>query len=710
MNNLLKKKSIVILAATILIISTVFSIPIRSSADENPIKKQINLVYDNSGSMYDTFDADGRLVEKAGQDTWCQAKYSMEVFASMLEEGDCLCIYYMSDFSETDASKGPQMVLYGSSGAEANVYEIHNHTSDSGSTPFNSVRKAYSDLTTSQVAEKWLVVLTDGEFNNTTKEDIDSFFAQKSSDINVIYLGMGENAGAITNKPANNIYYEHAATNDQILGKITDICTMLFNSYKLEVDASKGEFSFDVPMKELTIFAQGENVEIKGIKGPTNVDSVNPLEVKYSECDARGRTNLPNKGLQGKIEIFTGDFDIGDYKAEVTGAKTIEIYYKPNVDVAFYLTDANGVEVTDMDYLEEGDYTINFGFVKAGTKEKVVNSELLGNISFEAKASNNGKELGNSIKDGDSISIEEGTLSVEVTANYLEFQTSSASMEFDVFKNKQVNFTLVENPQYTIDKNGLTNADKPIVITADVEGRPITAEEWTVMDIPTVELLANDAGPTIDSLRIEKGDSPGEFKLYPSLAGEKISSKIYVGRQYTMVYRQQFDVEGWSGSLKNGVQISDTRSWLDRHPEAIPLAIGFAFILFIACGYIFKKRLPKKIKSGPSINARPKVPGMKPGKYTGKVDKKTLTVILPFIAEEGTIRYVPKGVTGAVRLEVKAAGDNKMLITNAKSFTAKNATRINGMPVDNYKKKKVSAGISIEFEDINYKYTCSLIG
>ena len=59
-------------------------------AQDGKPTRAINLVYDDSGSMIrqgDTY-----------VDTWCQAKYALEAVAAMLDEGDALNVYYMSDY------------------------------------------------------------------------------------------------------------------------------------------------------------------------------------------------------------------------------------------------------------------------------------------------------------------------------------------------------------------------------------------------------------------------------------------------------------------------------------------------------------------------------------------------------------------------------------------------------------------------------------
>ena len=693
----------------ILFISTCFLVPFKSSAEGDSIKRQINLVYDNSGSMYNQYEG-GRAVGKL--DTWCQAKYSMEVFASMLGENDTLNIYYMSDYRD-NTSKPPQVVLNGSDGAAANIAKIHTHQSNSGETPFNSVRKAYSDLIATQADEKWLVVLTDGVFNDFEKEgvnptqEMDNFFGQKSPDVKVMYLGMGSGAKEVSNNPANNIYYEHAETNNQILEKITDICTRIFNTNKLVVDASSGQFSMDVPMKELTIFAQGENVSIKGIKGETSVTSKSPLEVKYSECDAPNRDNEPTKELMGKIETFTGDFVVGDYTADVSGAKTIEIYYKPNIEVAAYLTDKDGNEVTDMENLEAGEYTINFGFVKAGTDEKVEKSDLLGDVKYEAQVENNGQPLG-TFTDGDTITIEEGNLAIDASASYMDYNSVSTHLDYQVYKNKIVTFEIVKNPQFTIEKNGFANGSDCVEIKATVDGRELTKEEWDNMETPTISLESVKRDFKIDNPRIEKGEEIGQFKVYPVLPDGKPSSGEYTDCNYTFEYGQIVGIESWRGILNDTLKISDVRPWWQKHPDWI-IKGGIAFGVFLLLiGYIFKRRLPKNLKRHPKVNASPKVPGLgAPPKGEGKVEKNAITVILPFIAERATIRYVPKMVSGATPLKVRATGGQTMKITNASSFPKNSSTKIGSQPVSAKKGERVPGGISIHYENKEWKFSCN---
>lgn len=342
-------------------------------------KRVIHLVYDDSGSM---IRANGEQVDR-----WCQAKYAMEVFAAMLGENDTMNIYYMSAF-EGNGSRRPTIRMAGKDGgAGANVAKIHDTVTKAGNTPFASVTAAYQDLTRTDADERWLVVLTDGEFQGV--DSISAYFSNVPPSINVMFLSMGPDApdaSAIVPAGHENIFFAKAASSADILNQITGICTRVFNSNKLTVE--KNKFSFDIPMSQLVVFAQGQNVQVRGIKGPDGEligGAQQAVGVRYSETAAPNYTIDPGtipKNLVGSVVAFDGAYDAGDYTLDISGAETVEIYYKPNVEISAYLTDDSGEEVTDLEKLKAGSYTIHFGFVKAGTQEKVAESKLLGNVDY----------------------------------------------------------------------------------------------------------------------------------------------------------------------------------------------------------------------------------------------------------------------------------------------------------------------------------------
>lgn len=680
------------------------AVPAQANVDtSNAPTRVINLVYDDSGSM---------IVNSAKQkvDTWCQAKYAVEVFAAMLSEKDTLNVYYMSDF-DVDESAGPKLSLSGTSGGSVNVAKVHDLITSAGNTPFNTVRKAYKDLVQAEADEKWLVVLTDGEFQNV--EDIDAFFAQKASDVKVMFLGMGPDADGITAKESQDIYYTKAQTNSEILTRITDICTRVFNSHRLDVNVSSKKISFDIPMGELIVFAQGANVEIKGIKtadGTLIKNASAPVTVQYSEDpSSTGYEDfIVDTSLLGKIATFKDDFVAGEYTLDVSGAETIEVYYKPNVEVAAYLKDMQGNEIPNNTEVEAGDYIIEFGLVKAGTNEKVPESKLLGEVTYEANVTNDGVLHENTYASGDQITLTEGGLQMDATARYLEYHKVSTSIDYSIYKNKELTFTVLENPEYTITSDGFT-PEEPIVIKALLDGRELTEEEWAAMGTPTTELMSK-VKFKLDDFKIEKMSEPGIYHIYPVLPNGKPSTGTYDDIDLGLNLAEQHGSESWTGTQNVSMKMNDTRSWIERNWDLFVKLIAVGILFFLLLGYVpgIKKYLPKQLKKKPLIAAEPKVLGNTAKEHKGKFQKNYVTTFLPYIAEKGTIKVVPSGTTGVPIMQVKGAAGNGMLLINTKAYAGKENITFGEKVIEKETKKPITlrASTQIKVETSECTYTC----
>ena len=556
-----------------------FCFPVQAASNEP--SRQINVVYDDSTSMW-TSGGDNY------HDTWCQAKYAMEVFAAMLGKNDTMSIYYMNDYAYNGLALedcvGPRITLKGSDPTQANVDILHNTITDNAGTPFMSVRKAYEDLTHAQVDEKWLVVLTDGEFD-TGLLVADSFFQEKSSDVKVMFLSMGASAATITGDESKDIYCEKAATSDQILNKITGICTRIFNTHKLDVNMATKKFSFDVPMSELVVFAQGENVEIGKISGGPKsgeyTSSASPVEVMYSTQADKRYSSIPyvyDKSLQGKLLKFEGDFDAGDYTIDVKNAKTVEIYYKPNVEIEAFLVDNEGNIIKNADGLKEGSYTLKFGFVKAGTLNAVPDSELLGDITYTAKVTNNGETHEKQYASGDTITIEEGDLTISASASYLEYNTVSTYLEYRVYKNKEIGFQVSEDTEYTVFADGL-DPEAPLKFKLTLDGKEFTQEQWNSLGDIKVTLVSEEKF-TMGEFKVEKTSDIGIINVTPTLEGQEIVLDDYENVEIKIYINDVKENEVWSGSYTHEVKINEGRSWFERF--GIYVIICLLVLLLIA--------------------------------------------------------------------------------------------------------------------------------
>ena len=722
-----KRFAFVFLIVLSFLVSYLFIPSSAYSSDKEP-SRVINIVYDDSGSM---------ISDNSGNkcDTWCQAKYAMEVFAAMLGDNDKMNVYVMSDFQKADSAP-PIISISGTSSDADNVSRIHQMlTKAANYTTFTTVEKAYADLQGESADEKWLIVLTDGEFNKPQKNarDIENFFAAKDPDIKVMFCGMGPKACVISPNEANNVFFVKAETSADILEKITGICNRIFNTNKLNVDISSKTFDFDVPMSELVIFAQGEGVAFNNLMDSSGnaLDGKSAtVDVSYSEkasTDETGKYADPviDTNLVGTIANYKGLYDIGKYTVDAPNAQTIEVYYKPAVEIMAFLVDEAGNEVDVGSTIEPGDYTLQLAFVKPRTTEKIEKSQLLGDVTFSAYLSGEGTDPDRVYVPGDTISLGKGVYDIQAIAEIPKFYTSvTTELPLGTFKHRAINLVEDSNsPEYIIDKelfkkdglDGFTNAEIPTVVHIGLDGEQITKEEWDMLPEPT--LIQNEEFGTCDDrigFTIEKSDMVGEIVIHPYLVDGKTDMKDdYRNVDVLISYELQGDGEAWIGELSHTVRITDNRFLRPSTVRRIVLAFCGIVLLFLILLYMpfVKKYLPKKLKSQPVITCKPNKPGKKPYERKGKFTKNRLSTIIPLIPETGTIKFTPSGVAGAPAIRVKAVeSGRRMEVTNTSAFSNNKNVSFNGNKVDPASKKNITltASANIEFKDATTTYSCTL--
>ena len=344
----------------------------------------IAVVFDNSGSMY-------------FNEAWCRAKYAIEIFASMpnYENGDRLRIYPMwpvvTDGS-TPSSGGsidPVEIT-----GQSDIDKIYNmYTVKPSETPFAPVTEAYEDLKNSSADEKWLIVLTDGEFNQDARDEFEDVDLQArlgelaSNDINVQYLGVGK--AATLKSDEGKFFYALNSSDTSLKEDLVNICNVIFRRSPLPDNALNGEkLTLDISMNNIIVFVQGENAKIGSLKNDDGKEIEVTLDsglLRYSEIGAGGEKykNAPvDTSLAGQVKTFAA-CDKGEYTLDYSGADTIQIFYEPNVDLRVVVTDDEGEEL-DMSKskISAGEYTMNYSFVDNVTGEDVTNSSLMGDVNL----------------------------------------------------------------------------------------------------------------------------------------------------------------------------------------------------------------------------------------------------------------------------------------------------------------------------------------
>lgn len=390
----MKKCVSIILAAILLLTSICLGTPKVHAATKQEKTRAIAIVFDNSGTMY--------LGDDDSKKTWCRATYAMQALATMMNSSDIMQIYPMNPIQIGNSDTPKDSDVY----TRERPLEIKKEnasliqeicTPHAGDTHIEAVTKAREGLAKTNADEKWLIVLTDGTvFYRNGKElskqesirQLTEEFNQSVQQVNAMYLGIGKEAQSGFAVKGTYQFVERKATNSaQVLANLTELGNIIFGRDELP-DASEN-ITFDVSMKKLIVFIQGEsidNVSIGDAK-PTSTD-----KLKYSTYGAKNKNYkiLCDTTLQGTMLTYE-NMDAGSYKISFSGqASDIAVYYEPDVDLDFVFTNADG-SAADPNALYEGEYKVAFGMKDAKTG-KLISSKLLGNPHYEGSYFINGQE------------------------------------------------------------------------------------------------------------------------------------------------------------------------------------------------------------------------------------------------------------------------------------------------------------------------------
>ena len=532
------KKIISLFLAVILLFTCVLVGTTTVYAAKTKSSRGIAIVFDNSGSMYD-----------AGDQAWCRATYAMEVFASMLNSGDTLQIYPMHPITVGDKEFTMQNPLQITDAAQAStIREIL--TKDAGGTPIESIDCAVQGLQKLQTDKKYLVVLTDGgTFSKNgngltkkrTKTELDKRIqAYASKTMTVMYLGIGSEACVPNTKESEYFIKKQAVNTTDVLSTLTDMCNLIFGRDTLPKNRiSNKTMEFDISMKKLIVFVQGDNISDLKIK-PKSGDSVGKLinsqQTKYSTKGAADYKSVADTSLQGMITTYE-DCAAGSYNIEYVGTATsVEVYYEPDADLEFVFTDSEGNNV-DLNSLYEGEYKVSFGMKDAKTG-KLISSDLLGKPHYEGSYTINGEKT-NFTHDGQSGEVPivlkmNDTFEADLTVTYLSGYTISKNStdfgwpkggvkvlapplgKFDAKLTVSQNYILIKELEQTPE----------FIVDLTIGGKKLTAEEF---DAVTVTV---DCGGIAHTVTPKKEDSQYLIKLEPTNGISEGSYRINVDAKY----------------------------------------------------------------------------------------------------------------------------------------------------------------------------------
>lgn len=584
--------------ALLCLVVRVFGGPAVAYADaETGPSKAIAIAYDNSGSMI------------TNSNKWCEAKYSLEVLAAMLNPTDTLAVFTMEN-------QEMKINISGNQSVEERVSAIHG--ADLGVSDYTeprAARDALNYLKGTSAEEKYLVITTDGAFNRDGRlADVQAVADQcKAEGINVLYLAIGADAEIINGDPNAGVTVKTADANN-ILSAMTDIANQVFGRASLPdgaLNPKDGKLELEVPMDQLIVFAQGRDVSL-GELSSSDGESYKPAiaSVRYSDRPSSNTKYDPfelDENLQGIVASFDDEMPSGAYDLAIEGVETVNVYYKPYVDIAIGLEDENGVSYTlepDKDNeLSAGTYEVSHWFQDPYTGEQI-ESELLQTEDFRVTVNQNGNVEASG--DGESVSIDTGQATImayaEITGGATASQTYSNLTVIPAVVPLKVN---IDGVPGSLDIAGLEDGAYPVTITAE-DGAPLGQEVWdalqlTVEDsagIPwTAEKSAEISTATIRPQYIDGDEWATQDHIFGLVGVNSAPAELTVSAE------SQGGNNVYRGSASK--EISYGPSLLNTLGHTWYYLLALLIILYLIYKYATKRRLPKKMTIQLERNLKP---------------------------------------------------------------------------------------------------------
>lgn len=251
-------------------------------AAEKP--RDIYVIYDTSGSMLEP--------GKYSNYPWYEAGYATEIFYSLLEKGDQLYIYFMSDEGDYYYRK----VYSGKSGAAQILHADLSSIEYTDNTYIDGLIEAVREITKpDESREKYLVVLSDGDFNRNGEIRIKEKEKLLVDELKKVY-GISIPTGYLKLSDGVKFHDEHIKIFDikgldssrtgkdgKILDVFSDMGNWVFGrqelSYQEMGDTGDGSgkrrisFTTELPVRRLMLVGQGSRADEKVDSGAIVFDS-----------------------------------------------------------------------------------------------------------------------------------------------------------------------------------------------------------------------------------------------------------------------------------------------------------------------------------------------------------------------------------------------------------------------------------------------------
>lgn len=401
------KRAVTVFAVlfTLILLYTIAAIPL--SAESLYIRKIVSVVYDDSGSMSYNDSLN-----------WAYANYAMQSFCGLLNNDDQLYVTYMSE-SESNNHVEPERIDLDAKSIQESVDGIRNHYG-SRNTPYGAIDIAFNKLKSVQDSnantQYWLVVITDGEFQNgeykvplsNLDKKLNDYVAEtmpNGSTPKISYLAIGESAPKPTADENNDIYvYESAGADDivSVMSRIADRVSgrsRLSGSDIAKVSSDTIEISTAVPLLNIAILSQNSAAKI--VSAGTADKTLNVQKsaaISYPEVDGF-KTDTSLNGGVFLLNDPDGNIEEGTYQikfSEGIDVNDIVVMFEPALEIRMTAW-VNGQQCGSMTDLkkarEKDEVKVLCKIYEIGTDKEISPSLLPDDTAYSISVAENGNTV-----------------------------------------------------------------------------------------------------------------------------------------------------------------------------------------------------------------------------------------------------------------------------------------------------------------------------
>lgn len=372
------------LAALVLLL-TFLAVSVNAAAGDEvrAPKKIISIVYDDSSSMIG--------------DKWIYCNYAMQGLVSLLNEEDELYITKMSD-----CQNAAQINLHDIVQSVSNIRRWYDHDMTPAAA-IDTAREKLNSITESDPSTQfWLVVLTDGEFQNLRGDLQDVMNRHKGavmsngSTLNVIYTAFG-GAKTISKDEGRGLYALEAKDSKEIRDTLTRVANLISGRLTVDQKTAAGNdsvtFSSSLPLYSISVLVQDSEAHViraETQEEPLHVSRVVQLDasrppehmlLSLSSLTLHGSANVINKEENGLASvIMPGTYTLTF--SEPVNAADLLIQYEPAIGVKLAVK-RNGVVISDTDDFQAED-KVEFSLIPVipGTDDEIASGDLPKGISW----------------------------------------------------------------------------------------------------------------------------------------------------------------------------------------------------------------------------------------------------------------------------------------------------------------------------------------